>query len=83
MICFHILGKLACKIYVQLKRQAAAINIQKNSRRHHARKAYKKLQVSVLMVQTVLRAMDARKRFRFRKQTEAAIMIQVEILCAV
>ncbi|KAF3651263.1 Myosin-5 [Capsicum annuum] len=28
------------------------------------------------MVQTVLRAMDARKKFRFRKQTEAAIRIQ-------
>ncbi|KAH0778061.1 hypothetical protein KY290_009472 [Solanum tuberosum] len=74
-------GKLACKIYVQIKRQAAAIKIQKNSRRHHARKAYRKLQVSVLMVQTVLRAMDARKRFRFRKQTEAAIMIQAQWRC--
>ncbi|TMW99351.1 hypothetical protein EJD97_002686 [Solanum chilense] len=74
-------GKLACKIYVQIKRQAAAIRIQKNSRRHNARKAYRKLQVSVLMVQTVLRAMDARKRFRFRKQTEAAIMIQAQWRC--
>ncbi|KAK6775411.1 hypothetical protein RDI58_026412 [Solanum bulbocastanum] len=74
-------GKLACKIYVQIKRQAAAIKIQKNSRRHHERKAYRKLQVSVLMVQTVLRAMDARKRFRFRKQTEAAIMIQAQWRC--
>ncbi|XP_027768776.1 myosin-11 isoform X2 [Solanum pennellii] len=74
-------GKLACKIYVQIKRQAAAIKIQKNSRRHNARKAYRKLQVSVLMVQTVLRAMDARKRFRFRKQTEAAIMIQAQWRC--
>ncbi|CAN4114485.1 unnamed protein product [Withania somnifera] len=69
-------GKLACKIYVQIKRQAAAIKIQKNSRRHHAKKAYRKLQVSVLMVQTVLRSMDGRKRFRYRKQTKAAIMIQ-------
>lgn len=68
---------------MQIKRQAAAIKIQKNSRRHNARKAYRKLQVSVLMVQTVLRAMDARKRFRFRKQTEAAIVIQVEFLYAV
>lgn len=76
---FHILGKLACKIYAQIKRQAAAVKIQKNTRGHHARKAYKKLKVSVLMVQTVLRAMDARKRFRFRKQTEAAIIIQVRI----
>ncbi|XP_025884038.1 myosin-11 isoform X2 [Solanum lycopersicum] len=74
-------GKLACKIYVQIKRQAAAIKIQKNSRRHNARKAYRKLQVSVLMVQTVLRAMDARKRFRFRKQTEAAIVIQAQWRC--
>ncbi|KAJ8551594.1 hypothetical protein K7X08_021609 [Anisodus acutangulus] len=74
-------GKLACKVYVQIKRQAAAIKIQKNARRHHARKDYRKLQVSVLMVQTVLRAMDARKRFRFRKQTEAAIMIQARWRC--
>ncbi|XP_019225878.1 PREDICTED: myosin-11-like isoform X2 [Nicotiana attenuata] len=74
-------GKLACKIYVQIKRQAAAVKIQKNTRGHHARKAYKKLKVSVLMVQTVLRAMDARKRFRFRKQTEAAIIIQARWRC--
>ncbi|XP_060182652.1 myosin-11-like [Lycium barbarum] len=74
-------GKLACKVYVQIKRQAAAIKIQKTARRHHARKAYRKLQVSVLVVQTVLRAMDARKRFRFRKQTEAAIMIQARWRC--
>ncbi|KAF3658932.1 Myosin-12 [Capsicum annuum] len=69
-------GKLACKVYVQIKTQAAAVKIQKNARRHHARKAYRKLKVSVLMVQTVLRAMDARKKFGFRKQTEAAIRIQ-------
>ncbi|XP_009800532.1 myosin-11-like isoform X1 [Nicotiana sylvestris] len=74
-------GKLACKIYAQIKRQAAAVKIQKNARGYHARKAYKKLKVSVLMVQTVLRAMDARKRFRFRKQTEAAIIIQARWRC--
>ncbi|KAM6577070.1 hypothetical protein CsatB_028907 [Cannabis sativa] len=69
-------GRLACKIFENMRREAAAVKIQKNLRRYHARKSYKSLHVSVLVLQTGLRAMAARKEFRFRKQTKAAILIQ-------
>lgn len=60
-----------------MRREAAALKIQKNVHRYQARKAYQRLQVSVLVLQTGLRAMDARKKFRFRKQTKAALIVQV------
>lgn len=72
-------GRLACKLFENLKREAAAVKIQKHTRKYHARKAYKSLHVSVLVFQTGLRAMAARNQFRFRKQTKAAIIIQVNI----
>jgi hypothetical protein len=53
------------------------VKIQKNVRRHQARKTYRKLHLSVLVLQTGLRSMAAHKEFRFRKQTKAAILIQV------
>ncbi|KAG5533006.1 hypothetical protein RHGRI_027295 [Rhododendron griersonianum] len=70
-------GRIACKIYKGMRREAAALKIQKNVHRYQARKAYQRLQVSVLVLQTGLRAMDARKKFRFRKQTKAAMIVQV------
>lgn len=60
-----------------MRREAAAVKIQKNIRRHEARKTFNKLRVSVLVLQTGLRAMAAHREFRFRKQTKAAIVIQV------
>lgn len=60
-----------------MKREAAAVKIQKHVRRYEARKGYKKLHISALLLQTGLRAMAARKEFRFRKQTKAATIIQV------
>jgi myosin-5 len=60
-----------------MRREAAAIKIQKHTRKYAARTAYKKLHVSALVVQTGLRAMIARKEFRFRKRTKAATIIQV------
>lgn len=60
-----------------MKKEAAAVKIQKNTRRHEARKSYSKLRVSVLVLQTGLRAMEAHKRFIFRRQTKAATIIQV------
>jgi len=71
------IGRLACKLYEHLRREAAAVKIQKNIRRYEARKAYKELQVSVLTLQRAIRATAARKQFRFRKQTKASIIIQV------
>ncbi|KAK4480453.1 hypothetical protein RD792_013526 [Penstemon davidsonii] len=73
-------GRLACKIYETVKRQAAAVKIQTNTRRHLTRKAYSTLRVSVLAVQAGLRTMDARNKFRFRRRTKAATVIQVRKL---
>ncbi|GLJ44110.1 hypothetical protein SUGI_0919840 [Cryptomeria japonica] len=71
-------GKLACKLYEQMRREAAAVRIQKNMRGHHARKAYTQLRLSAIVVQAGLRAMAARNEFRFRRQTKAAIIIQAQ-----
>jgi len=75
MLC--ALGRLACKQYDNMRREAAAIKVQKNQRRHQARRSYKLQYASVLVVQTALRAMAARNEFRFKKQSKAAVTIQV------
>ncbi|GAB2277611.1 hypothetical protein Dimus_012319 [Dionaea muscipula] len=73
--------RLACKLYQQKRREAAAVKIQKILRRYHARKTYKKLCVSVIVLQTSLRAMAARKEYRYRRQTKAAIAIEGQWRC--
>lgn len=60
-----------------MKREAAAVKIQKNTRKYQARSTYNRLHISVLVLQTGLRAMAARKEFRFKRQTKAATIIQV------
>jgi hypothetical protein len=45
---------------------------------HIARKAYNELYSSAISIQTGMRGMAARCSLRFRKQTSAAIIIQVE-----
>lgn len=42
-----------------------------------ARKAYKELYSSAVSIQTGMRGMAARNELRFRRQTRAAIVIQV------
>ncbi|WCJ43843.1 Myosin-11 [Euphorbia peplus] len=74
-------GRLACKLYKNMKREAGAIKIQKHVRRYQARKAYKNLHVSALLLQTGLRAMAAHKEYRFKLQTKAAIIIQARWRC--
>ncbi|KHG16924.1 Myosin-J heavy chain [Gossypium arboreum] len=80
---FHSQGQgiLACKLYEQLRREAAALKIQKNFRRHTARESYLTVRSSTITLQTGLRAMAARNEFRFRKQTKAAIIIQATLRC--
>ncbi|PQP93279.1 hypothetical protein Pyn_22805 [Prunus yedoensis var. nudiflora] len=53
-------GSLACKVFHCMKREAAAVKIQKNMRKYQARSTYNKLHISVLVLQTGLRAMAAR-----------------------
>ncbi|KVI07409.1 Dil domain-containing protein [Cynara cardunculus var. scolymus] len=72
---------LACKRFDELRRITAAIKIQKNFRKYRDWKAYSKLRVSVLKVQTALRALRACKQFKLRKQTEASIKIQNRWRC--
>ncbi|OQU76115.1 hypothetical protein SORBI_3010G093600 [Sorghum bicolor] len=74
-------GRLACKLYDNMRREAAAIKVQKNQRRHQARRSYKLHYASVLVVQTALRAMAARKEFRFKKQSTGAVTIQARYRC--
>uniref|UniRef100_A0A0E0AA18 Myosin motor domain-containing protein n=1 Tax=Oryza glumipatula TaxID=40148 RepID=A0A0E0AA18_9ORYZ len=74
-------GRLACKLFDQMRRVAAAIKVQKNQRMHQARRSYKHLNASVLVVQTALRAMAARNTFRYKKQSKAAVKIQARYRC--
>ncbi|KAK9282242.1 hypothetical protein L1049_005156 [Liquidambar formosana] len=74
-------GKMACKSYEHVKREASAVKIQKYSRRHLARKAYNRIKFSVLVWQTGLRAMAARNELRYRKKIKAAIIIQASWRC--
>nr|GMD50605.1 myosin-17-like [Ipomoea batatas] len=67
---------LACKLYEQSRREAAAIKIQKSFRCFVAWKSYSTLRHSAITLQTSMRAMVARDEFRFRKQTKASIEIQ-------
>ncbi|KAG6469013.1 hypothetical protein ZIOFF_073710 [Zingiber officinale] len=69
-------GELARQIYENMRRQAAALNIQTFFRMHLARIAYKMLLSSVVTIQTGLRGMVAREELHFRRQTKAAIIIQ-------
>ncbi|KAH6818341.1 myosin family protein with Dil [Perilla frutescens var. frutescens] len=71
----------ACKLYEELRREAASMKIQKNFRCHIARTSYQSFQGSAITLQTSMRAMTARNEFRFRKQTKAAIKIQAHLRC--
>ncbi|KAH0857842.1 hypothetical protein HID58_086103 [Brassica napus] len=44
-------GRLSSKLFENLRRQAAAVKIQKNGRRYHSRKAYKNMHVAALVAQ--------------------------------
>ena len=72
-------GILARKLYDQLRCEAAAVKIEKNFRGYVARKAYLTVRSTAIALQTGLRAMKARNEFRFKKQTKAAILIQVSL----
>ncbi|XP_073315711.1 myosin-11-like [Primulina huaijiensis] len=74
-------GRLACKLFESMNKEAAAVKIQKNSLRYQARNVYQRLQISVLVIQTGFRTMEARNKFRFRRQTKAITVIQAWWRC--
>lgn len=71
-------GQLARKVYEGLRQDASSLIIQRFFRMHIARKEYKEFYSSAISIQTGMRGMAARCELRFRKQTSAAIVIQVE-----
>lgn len=60
-----------------MRREAASIKIQKNTRKYQARNKYNKLRVSILALQMTLRTMAARKECLIRRQNKVATLIQV------
>lgn len=70
-------GQLARQVYENMRRDAACLRIQRDLRMYLARKAYKALHYSAVSIQTGMRGMAARDELRFRRQSRAAIMIQV------
>jgi hypothetical protein len=72
-----IAARLACNLHGFLRQQAAALKIQKNIRCYFARTTYSQLCLSVITLQTGLRAMAARNEFNSRKENKASIHIQV------
>ncbi|XP_054822706.1 myosin-17 [Prosopis cineraria] len=75
----NLRGILARKLYEQLRREAAAVKIEKNFRGYIARKSYLTARSSAITLQTGLRAMKGRDEFRFRKRTKAAIIVQARL----
>lgn len=60
-----------------MRREAACLTVQKDVRMFLARKTYYNLYLAALSVQTGMRGMAARIELQYRKQTQAAIFIQV------
>ncbi|CAI9781244.1 unnamed protein product [Fraxinus pennsylvanica] len=77
-ICIQSLcrGRLACRVFDCMKREAASLKIQTSLRGHLARKNYTSLKYSVVILQTGIRAMAAHKEFRYKNQTKAGTIIQ-------
>ncbi|GAV61578.1 Myosin_head domain-containing protein/IQ domain-containing protein/Myosin_N domain-containing protein [Cephalotus follicularis] len=74
-------GKLARKLYKDMKREACAVKIQKHLRRQLARSSYTNAKASAVILQTGMRTMAARHEFRHREQTKAAVTIQAYWRC--
>lgn len=74
-----VAGQVARHHYERMRREAASLNIQKNSRKFLARKAYKNLYISAVSIQAGMRGMTDRNELLFRRQKKAATVIQVKI----
>lgn len=73
-----ITGQLTRQIYEGMRREASSLMIQRDLRMFLARKAYKELHSSAVFIQTGMRGMASRIELRFRRQTRAAIILQVK-----
>lgn len=76
--CATYAAQLARRLYDFMRKEAASIRIQKHERAHAARKSYTKLKAAVIVIQTGMRAMEARNDYRQRRRNKAATTIQVK-----
>lgn len=72
-----VVGQLTRQVYESMRREASCLRIQRVLRMYIARKAYRDICASALAIQIGMRGMAARNELRFRRQTQAAIIIQV------
>lgn len=73
----HHPGQLARILFENMRREASSLKIQTALRMYLARKAYKNVRTSAVSIQAAMRGMVARNDLRFKRQTRAAILIQV------
>ncbi|WZZ66553.1 hypothetical protein YC2023_077923 [Brassica napus] len=69
-------GNIAGNICKHMRREEAAIKIQKNLRRQVAKKEYGQTKSSAVTLQSGVRTMVARHEFRFKLKSKAATVIQ-------
>lgn len=75
-----IAGCLARKMYSEKREIAAATSIQKYVRRWLLRRAYTKLSLAAIVIQSNIRCFSTRERFMRRKKHKAATLIQVSTI---
>ncbi|KAK1426784.1 hypothetical protein QVD17_15464 [Tagetes erecta] len=71
-------GKLAFKMYEDMRKTAVSTKIQTNFRRYTLRTSYTRLQHAVVLIQAGLRAMAARCELRYRRRHKAATKIEAK-----
>jgi len=74
-------GTIARRCYENLRREEASLKIQTSYRMHHARKNYVDVCSASTTIQSGLRGMGARIKLHFKRQTKAAVIIQVLQWC--
>lgn len=62
-----IIGKLASKLYGNMRREAASIRIPTKIKGHHWQMSYKKFRISVVVIETGIRVMAYHKEFRQKR----------------
>lgn len=70
-------GRMARIAFRNMKRESAAIKIQKYARRRLARKDYSRLRHAAIVLQAAFRVIGAQCARRFRIENKGAILIQV------
>ncbi|KAI3668044.1 hypothetical protein L6452_43117 [Arctium lappa] len=71
-------GRLASKVYEDMRKRAVSTKIQTNFRRYTLRTSYNRLRHAVVLIQACLRAMASRHQLRYMRRTKAATRIEAK-----